>query len=243
MSKNKHHHKEWEDEQNNASNEAGHALNAETEETPNKEEAAKSEGTAAADETNSATANAEVADADSGKSKDEEIAALKEELAAAKDSALRRMADFENYKKRMIKAQEDSRKFAIKDVALDIIEVNDNLLRAIDADASVVIEDEAARKAHEAFVQGVVMISKSIEAVLQKYGVEEIDALNQEFNPAFHEAVEIASNSDVDKDTVTTVYQKGFKMNDLVIRSARVKVTKPEKAAAAAEGQSESESE
>lgn len=174
--------------------------------------------------------------------KDEEIGALKEEIAALKESMLRRQADFENYKKRMIKDREETRRNAIKDMALDIIGVNDDLLRAIDAAGSLVIEDSAAKEAYGSFVQGVEMTSKSIESVLKKYGVEEIEAENMEFNPVLHEAVEIAQSPDVERDTVTFVYQKGFKMNDLVVRSARVRVTKPESRSFDDEGDSAEES-
>ncbi len=156
--------------------------------------------------------------------KDKDLEALKELLK-------RRQADFENYKKRMVKMQEDYQKLAIKDLALDIIGINDDLLRAIDA-ASNVSRDENLEKAHNAFVEGVSMISRQIEEVLRKYGIEEIDSLNQVFNPNYNEAVEIDMSEDVDQDTITWVYQKGFKLEEYILRSAKVRVSKPAKKAA-----------
>ena len=71
------------------------------------------------------------------------------------------------------------------------------------------------------------MISNRIEETMKKYGVVEIEALDSEFDPNFHEAVDIEMSGDVDRDTVTKVYQKGFRIDDLVVRSARVRVAKP----------------
>ncbi len=157
--------------------------------------------------------------------KDELEKKLKE-LAELKDLMQRRQADFENYKKRVIKNQEETRKLAIKDVALDIISINDDLLRAIDASSSVK-EGESLEHAHASFVDGVKMISKNIEETLRKYGVEEIDHLGRPFDPQYNEAVEIVTSDAVKEETVTKIYQKGYSLGELVIRSARVQVTKP----------------
>jgi molecular chaperone GrpE len=155
-----------------------------------------------------------------------ENAKLKNDMDVQKDTMLRRQADFENYKKRMAKQQTEVRVMAVRDFAHDIIMVNDDLLRAIEASenipSSVSLED-----AHKSFVQGVSMISNRIEETMKKYGVVEIDAMGSEFDPNFHEAVDIETSSEVDRDTVTRVYQKGFRIEDLVVRSARVRVAKP----------------
>ena len=162
-------------------------------------------------------------------SPEDEYVKLQAELASVKDQMLRRQADFDNYKKRMVKLQDDNRKFAIRDIAFDVVQINDNLLRAIEASATFKSDDAAAAEAHDSFVQGVIMISKAIESVLENYGVVEMDALNKEFDPNLYEAIEIESSADVAFDTVTHVHRKGFMINDIVLRSAQVKVTKPEK--------------
>lgn len=165
---------------------------------------------------------------DNGKNGDaghEEVERLKQELETLTDLMKRRQADFENYKKRAQKTQEDFRKFAIKDLALDIVTINDDLLRAIESlqrAGSGCTED-----AQRAFAEGVGMISRQIEEMLQKYGIKEIEADNREFNPAFHEAVEIEMSPEYTTDMVTRVHQKGFILDDLVLRSAKVKVAKP----------------
>lgn len=158
----------------------------------------------------------------------EELNKKNEELTALKDLLMRRQADFENYKKRIIRMQEDDRKLAIKDMALDIITINDDLIRAIDAASNVQNVDDVA-SAHTSFVEGVKIISRQIEDMLKRYGVEEIESLNQPFDPEYNEAIEIDESPDVEKDTITKVYQKGFKLDKYVIRAARVKVTRPAK--------------
>jgi molecular chaperone GrpE len=152
------------------------------------------------------------------KSKDIEIAQLKEQV-------LRGRADFDNFRKRCLKNDELNRKLAVKEFALDMITINDNLIRA--SDAALVIEEGAnIDQAHRAYVDGVYLISKNIEQALNKHGVEEIEALNTPFNPIFHEAIEYDTSNEVEDDIVTKVYQKGFKIDSMVIRNARVKVTK-----------------
>ncbi len=158
----------------------------------------------------------------------EELNKKNEELTALKDLLVRRQADFENYKKRVIRMQEDDRKLAIKDMALDVITINDDLIRAIEA-ASNVQNVENLAEAHTSFVEGVKIISRQIEDMLKRYGVEEIESFNQPFDPEYNEAIEIDESPDVEKDTITKVYQKGFKLDKYVIRAARVKVTRPAK--------------
>ena len=188
---------------------------------------AKEEARAGADnEIKKEKNNLEKDESEAGVVKGEEIAKLKEEMESLKDTLLRRQADFENYKKRVHRDRQEQKKLAIRDLALDIITINDDLLRAVDA-ASNIPKDETLEHAHQAFVEGVVMISRQIEGALEKYGIHEIDSLNKEFNPNYNEAVEIDMSEGVEHDTVTKIYQKGFTLDDLVIRSAKVKVTKP----------------
>ncbi len=158
--------------------------------------------------------------------KDDEIMELNKEIESIKELIQRRQADFENFKKRNLKLLEDNKKFAIRDFALEIININDDLLRAIEVSGKIP-EGESLEKAHNSFVEGVSMISGRIESTLGKFGIKEIESLNLEFDPNFHEAVEIETGDDVECDTVTRVHQKGFRIDDLVVRSAKVKVTKP----------------
>jgi len=156
------------------------------------------------------------------KLKDEQISKLEKDLDSLKDLSQRRQADFENYKKRTIKLQEDLKKMAIKDFALEIIMINDDLLRAIDS-----AEENTNEDSYNSFVEGISMISKRIETTLENFSILEIEALGEEFNPNFHEAIEIEESEEIESEMVTKVHQKGFKIDDLAIRSSKVKVTKP----------------
>lgn len=168
----------------------------------------------------------------SGKSETEvELEKKIKEIAALTDTMQRRQADFENYKKRMVKIQEEQKKLAIRDFAFDVININDDLLRAREAACNVDAK-QTVQEVCDSFADGFLMISKRIEEMLQKYGIEEIDSLNKDFDPNFNEAVEIDQSEDVECDTITKVHQKGFRLDDYVIRAAKVKVTKPRPASA-----------
>ena len=156
---------------------------------------------------------------------EDEIIKLTKENETLKDLLQRRQADFENYKKRAAKLQEDYKKTAIKEFARDIININDDLIRAIEAGENLTGAD--AEEAQRSFHQGVSMISKRIIDTLGNYGIVEIEAQGLPFNPNLHEAIEIEeSEQDIETDIVTKVHQKGFKLDDLVIRTAKVKVAK-----------------
>ncbi|MBN1531038.1 MAG: nucleotide exchange factor GrpE [Spirochaetes bacterium] len=165
---------------------------------------------------------------DESAKREEEYQKLKAEMESLKDLMQRRQADFENYKKRQVKMQQEQQKMAVKDLALDIITINDDLLRAIES-ASNIEGDSPGEEAKESFRQGVDLISKRIVETLNKYGIIEIDSMNQAFDPNYNEAVEIDMSSDVTIDTITKVYLKGFRIDEIVIRPARVRVTRPMK--------------
>lgn len=154
-----------------------------------------------------------------------EIIRLTKEIETLKDLLQRRQADFENFRKRTAKLQEDYRKLAIKDFAYDIINVNDDIMRAIEASDSLADKENADSK--DSFIEGIKLVSKRIEEILKNYGIEEIDAENKPFNPQYHEALEIENSDAYSEDTVTRVYQKGFKLDEHLVRSAKVKVSKP----------------
>lgn len=155
-----------------------------------------------------------------------DLAKKDEEISTLKDVMLRRQADFENYKKRMLKTQDDQKKMTIRDMAGDMIGINDDLLRVLDA-SQTISEGVSLDEAHKSFIEGVSMISRRIVESLDNYGVSEIESQGKEFDPRLHEAIEFETSSDVKLDTVSKVYLKGFRIDDLVVRTARVRVTKP----------------
>lgn len=160
-----------------------------------------------------------------GPDQEDEIIKLTKENETLKDLLQRRQADFENYKKRTAKLQEDYKKTAIKEFARDIIDINDDLIRAIEAAEN--LADPNAEDTQKYFSEGVAIISKRIVETLENYGIVEIEAEGKPFDPNFHEAIEIGeADENIDTDTVTRVHQKGFRLDELVIRTAKVKVAK-----------------
>ncbi len=162
------------------------------------------------------------------------------ELSELKELMQRRQADFENYKKRCLRQEESNKKMLIRDIALDVISINDNLERASEA-AVTIPEGKSLEDAHKSYVEGVVLISKSIDSMLAKYGITAIEAQDQSFDPNIHEAVEINMAPDVENDLVTKVYQKGFRMDDFILRTAKVCVTRPQPAGQNTQEQSEAQ--
>jgi len=156
--------------------------------------------------------------------KEVEINRLSSEIDSLKDLMQRRQADFENYKRHSRKQQEEFKKYALRDIALDIITINDDLIRAVESSAGITDNSETSLRQ---FSEGVQMISKRIEGALEKYGIVQIDSEGAVFDPNFHEAVEIETVEGIEQDMVAKVYLKGFRIDDIVIRSSKVKVAKP----------------
>ena len=156
---------------------------------------------------------------------DEEIMKLNKEVDTLKDLLQRRQADFENFRKRTTKMQEEYKKLAIKDFAYDVLNISDDLSRAIEASDSISSSDPSSAK--ESLAEGVKITAKRLEDTLKKFGITEIESQNKPFDPNYHEAIEIENNTDVQFDTVAKVYQKGFKLDEFIVRTAKVKVAKP----------------
>lgn len=146
--------------------------------------------------------------------------APKAETSEAEEDAntryLRLMADFQNYKKRVEKEKNDIYAFANEKLVLEVLNVIDNFDRALGG--------EIDKSASEGFVSGMNMIFKQLKEVLEKAGVVEIEALGADFDPNFHNAVMMEDSSEYESGKITAVLQKGYLLNNKVIRPAMVKV-------------------
>ena len=125
----------------------------------------------------------------------------------------RLMADFQNFRKRTDKEKADVYSFANEKIMTDLLAVLDNFERALDSECK-----------DEAYAEGMKMIFKQLQDILTASGLEEIDAVGQDFDPNFHHAVLTDNNEDFDSGKVTEVLQKGYKLNGKVIRPSMVKV-------------------
>jgi molecular chaperone GrpE len=129
---------------------------------------------------------------------------------------LRLSADFANYKRRVEKEKLDIYRNATERLVKDLLPVIDNMERAL---------SHSTDSPQEAFASGVEMVFKSLLEVLAKEGLKPIDALNQPFDHNLHHAVMTEDHQEFESDHVIGVLQKGYLLNEKVIRPAMVKVS------------------
>ena len=145
-------------------------------------------------------------------------ATLKEQLCEEKDRVLRLSAEFENYKKRKQRELDEFKKFANETVFKQLLTVIDNLERAISS------AEEA--KDDNSLLEGVKLTHKEVLKVLEGFSVKPVEALNQPFDPNFHQAVTQVETDEHPENTVTSVLLKGYTMHERLIRPAMVVVSK-----------------
>jgi len=149
---------------------------------------------------------------------EEEIAGHKKEKEELHDKYLRTLAETDNFRKRVAKEKDEYRKYIITDFLLEILPVFDNLERALKVRGS---------GNEQTVISGVEITVKQFQEVLKNFQVQEIDALNKPFNPELHEALAKEESPDVTDPTVVEVYQKGFLLNQRLLRPALTKVLVP----------------
>lgn len=173
------------------------------EETPEQEETVKEETAEENEE------NEEV-------SQEDELLSLKEQVEESENKYLKLYAEFENFKRRNRQEAELNSKYKDQKFAENLLPVLDNLERALAIDGT----DES----FIALNKGVEMVYKNLVETLEKHDVKAIDALNQPFDPNFHQAV-MTEASDSESDIVIEEFQKGYILKDRVIRPTMVKVS------------------
>jgi len=150
---------------------------------------------------------------------EEEYKKLKEEAAKVKeyyDKCLRLQADFENARKRMEKQTQDFTKYANEGIILELLVILDDLERTV----------EAAEKKNtnpDTFLKGIEMILAHLYEMLKEHSVKAIDVVSKPFDPHTSEAL-MQVESDLPEGTVVEEMQRGYFLNDRVIRTAKVKV-------------------
>ena len=134
-------------------------------------------------------------------------------LAAEKDKYLRLAAEYDNYRRRSQKEKENTYSDGKADTVLQLLPVYDNLARALKAECS-----------DPNFYKGVEMTMTQLLGIFEKLGVTPIEAEGKPFDPAEHNAVVHVEDEALGENVVVEEFQKGFKLNDKVIRFAMVKV-------------------
>ncbi len=149
---------------------------------------------------------------------DGDLTAVTQKLMAAEQEILRGRAELENFRKRMQRDTEQQLKFANVPLVRDLLDVIDNLNRAVDA-------ARAGESNTKALIDGVHMVSQQFSQVLSKHGCKPIEALGAEFDPNFHAAVTQMPSLEFAAGKVAQEVAVGFVLHDRVIRPAQVIVS------------------
>lgn len=135
-----------------------------------------------------------------------------------RDSLQRVAADFDNYRKRVEKERDNFVKFANERLILNFLEVLDNLDRAMENNHGTDDEDP--------FRQGIKLIHSHFRKIMQDEGLRAIEETGIEFDPYKHDAMMQIVNDEIEENTVTDIFQKGYILNEKVIRPAKVRISK-----------------
>ncbi len=153
---------------------------------------------------------------ESPETRDQEMDRLRRTADEAGKRVLQAQAEAENFRKRMRRDFEDQVRYASSDLIIDLLQVRDNLIRAIEA------ATDGGQSA--GLREGVQMVLKQMDDVLGKHGVVEIPAEGEVFDPNFHEAISQIP-SDVETGKIAHVAVSGFKLHERVIRPSQVVVS------------------
>lgn len=149
---------------------------------------------------------------------EEALAAKESEAAANWDKFVRERADLENYRKRTQREKEELLKYGNESLIVELLPVVDNMERALDH-----ADDDSA----SAVIEGVRMTLNMLQSALKKFGVTAVEAeKGTPFDPAVHQAMCQVDNAEVPGNSVVEIFQKGYLLNERLIRPAMVSVSK-----------------
>lgn len=178
------------------------------------EEEAKAEAAEEAEEKAEAEETEEAAE---DKAADEEASAEEQES----ERYMRLMAEFQNFKRRAAKEKTDIHAFANERIVNDLLPVLDNFERALGQEAEASENEELKN-----YAKGMELIFEQLKGALEKAGVKEIEALGEDFDPNVHNAVMTEQTDEYEDGKISKVMQKGYKLNDRVVRPSMVAVNK-----------------
>jgi molecular chaperone GrpE len=151
----------------------------------------------------------------SQKDPEQRIAALETERNELRDRMLRIAAEFDNYKKRVRREQAENENKAREAVLRDLLEVADNLERALAVESSPDIK---------ALQQGVTLVLRLFQNKLERYDVRPLEAKGQPFDPRLHDAISQVPSADAPPGSVLSEVQKGYRIGERLLRPALVVV-------------------
>ncbi|MCL1048585.1 nucleotide exchange factor GrpE [Shewanella abyssi] len=139
-------------------------------------------------------------------------------VASQKDSVIRAAAEVDNIRRRAAIDVEKARKFALEKFANELLPVLDNMERALQG-------SDAEAEATKAIYQGVELTAKSFVSAVEKFGLTQVDPQGETFNPELHQAIGMQPSTDFPANTVMMVMQKGYTLNERLLRPAMVMVS------------------
>ena len=162
---------------------------------------------------------------------------LKAEVEDLRDQRLRMAAEMENLRRRTARDVKDAKSYAIAGFARDMLQVSDNLNRALEAVPEQA--EGAADNGLKTLIEGVELTERAMLSALERHGVQKVDPKGQKFDPNFHQAMFEVPNPDVPSNTVIEVVQPGYVIGERMLRPAMVGVAKggPKEAAPAPESE------
>ncbi|KAJ3449792.1 grpe protein [Anaeramoeba flamelloides] len=156
----------------------------------------------------------------------EKVIGLEKELKESKDTLLRSLAEQQNQSKRLRKQMKETRNFAVTDFSKSLLEIADNLQRALKNSAKP--SDELSKE-YKSLHEGVVLTEKILHKVFAKYGIVQIDCKQgDKFDYKVHNAVLTLANSKFNDGELGLIIQRGYKIKERILRAARVGVVKKE---------------
>jgi molecular chaperone GrpE len=170
-------------------------------------------------------AEIDTADPTSGMSHEELLLTLQDAQAKADEhwnQLLRAKADFENFKRRAERDLENAHRYGLEKVAKDLLPIKDSMELGLTAADGLGEESVKVR-------EGIELTLKMFNSLLEKNGITEINPVGEKFNPEYHQAMTMQAAADMEPNTVLTVYQKGYLLNDRLIRPAMVVVSTADK--------------
>jgi molecular chaperone GrpE len=157
-------------------------------------------------------------------SAEEQLAQREAELAETKDRLLRALAETENVRRRAERERADASKYGAGALAKDLLNVADNLRRALDSVPGEQVSDERTRT----LLEGVAATERELLAAFERNGIRRVDPLGERFDHNLHQAIFEVESSGRPPGTVVQVLQPGYVMHDRLLRPAMVGVAKSE---------------
>lgn len=136
------------------------------------------------------------------------------------DTLQRLQAEFENYQKRISREKQDIISYSKEGLIISLLEITDNFERALKS-----IEKAETK---EQIREGISLIFQQFKKILEQEGVKAIESKNKPFNPNFHEAITKEHNKDLEENTITEEFLKGYTLKGKVIRPSKVKISTKE---------------